>query len=417
MKHRDESPLSPSPASGAPALGGAEAGTGEARQLVLAAILVFGLMLPVTALVPVLQEVTGGRYAQISVFQKHLFMSVNMIGAFLFAPLAGLLSDVLMKRKLLIGAAFLINALTLLLMRFDWPYSIYLSLRFVEGCAHITSLSLLMTLAVDGCRTSRRGRAMGMVGAALTLGVATGAPLGGLIGQTRPLAVFLYGSLLMAILGILAFLLLRDVKRKEKPASAGAVLRSLGQQRLLAVPYTFTFIDRLTVGFIVSTMALYLRTEMQASPAQIGAIMALFLFPFSLLTYPSGRLSQRFNKLKMMLAGSFLYGLVLIAIGFATLPAIHWLMLAGGVAAALMFAPSLVLVSHLSDPGNRALAMSGFNTAGSLGFLLGPLLGGAVVTFFSTFTGFPPYSAAFVVAGALELACVLLFVSMIRRVP
>src|SRR5690606_4963016 len=176
-----------------------------------------------------------------------------------------------------------------------------------------------------------------------------------------PLAVFLFGGFLMAALGCLSLLLLRDTDRRRNRLSARKILNSLKSQKLLLVPYTFTFVDRLTVGFIVSTMTLYLRTQLEASPKAIGLIMALFLFPFALLTSPSGRLSRHFNKLKMMLAGSFLYGIVLMAIGYADLDAIFWLMLTGGIAAALMFAPSLVLVGELASPETRASAMAGFN--------------------------------------------------------
>lgn len=389
--------------------------TPSTGRLWLAGLLVFGLMLPVTALVPVLQEITGGRFPEISVLEKHLFMSANMIGAFVFAPVAGLLSDVLGKRTMLIAGAFFINAAMLLLMRLEWPYYGYLTLRLFEGCAHITSLSLLMALTLDGSGPERRGRAFGAIGAALTLGVAVGAPIGGLLGEREPLAVFIQGGILMAVLGGVALLFLRDVRFQTARPSASDVLRSLRECRLLAVPYTFTFVDRLTVGFIVSTLALYLRNEMGGSPVRIGWILALFLLPFALLTYPSGKLSQRVNKLKMIIGGSLLYGLILAAIGFADLPAIHGLMLVGGIAAALMFAPSLVLVGQLADERNRAVAMAGFNTAGSLGFLIGPLFGGAAVTVFAQ-TPLPPYPAAFALAGALEIACAVGFLPFVRRV-
>jgi MFS family permease len=382
------------------------------------ALLILGLMLPVTALVPVLQEVTGERYPGLTSFQKHLFMSVNMIGAFLFAPLAGLLSDRLGRRKVLIVVAFGINGLALLLMRAEWSYPVYLALRFMEGCAHITSLSLLLTLAIDVSRSSdRRGTVMGMTGAALTLGVAVGAPLGGFVGQHAPLSVFLWGGALMIVLGVVALFVLRELEGRDQPAPLRLLLQTVRQKKLLWVPYSFTFIDRLTVGFIISTMTLYLRNELGATPREIGMIMAFFLLPFSLLTYPSGRLSRRFDKLKMMIAGSLLYGLLLIAMAHVPLEAVRWMMLGGGVAAALMFAPSLVLVGDTAGSGDRATCMAGFNTAGSLGFLLGPLFGGTAVTLLAAMD-LPPYQGAFLLAGGLEILCAIacwLLLPKIRR--
>jgi len=366
-------------------------------------------MIPVTGVVPVLHEVTVGRFPDLSHFKKHLFMSANMIGAFLFAPLAGLLSDWLRQRKWLIAGALVVNAVALYLMRLEWSYSAYLGLRFVEGCAHIASLSLLLTLGMEMARAESSGRVMGFLGASMTLGVAAGAPLGGIIGRGDPLSIFLYGSFLMAALAVVASCLLHDRMGDRSRFTLLELVGMLKNQRLLAIPYLFTFVDRLTVGFVVSTMTFYLRSEMGALPQQIGWIMALFMIPFALLTYPAGRFSQPLNKLKLMIAGSVIYGVIFMAIGLAPLGAISWLMLGGGVAAALMFAPSLVLVQALSGEHNRALAMSAFNTAGSLGFLLGPLFGGTMV-------GLIGYQGAFLATGALEIICALLFVGFVRRV-
>src|SRR5690606_10580786 len=121
---------------------------GPIRPLRLAACL-FLLMLPVTGLVPVLTGLTQGRFPGTSDVARHLFMSVNMIGAILAAPLAGLASDSLGRRMPLIMAGFAVNGLTLLLIAGDWSYPVILLLRFIEGGAHMTSLSLLMTLGAD----------------------------------------------------------------------------------------------------------------------------------------------------------------------------------------------------------------------------------------------------------------------------
>jgi MFS family permease len=72
---------------------------------------IFLLMLPVTAMVPLLHGLTEGRYPGLSELDRHLFMTVNMAGALLFAVLSGLLSDRLGQRKRLIVPALAINGL------------------------------------------------------------------------------------------------------------------------------------------------------------------------------------------------------------------------------------------------------------------------------------------------------------------
>jgi len=374
------------------------------------ALCLYLLMLPVTGMVPVLRELTGGRYPHLSDFEQHLFMSANMVGALLFAPLAGLLSDLWRRRKAIIVAALALNAFSLLMLLQDWSYGMYLLWRFVEGCAHITALSLLMALAADQVRERGSGAVMGLVGAAISLGVASGAPLGGLIGRHGGgEAVLTYGFLLLALLTPVAAMSLRERTAQHDHGGLHALLRALPQNGGLLLPYAFAFVDRLTVGFIVSTLSLYLATVIGLDAGRIGLVMALFLLPFSLLTWPAGLLSRRWNPLWMMLAGSAAYGLTLAAIGYVDSGHIPWLMFAGGVMASLMYAPSLVLVADRSRPEHKALAMSGFNFAGSLGFVLGPLSGGALVGLFGAY---PP---AFLVVGGLEILCVLLFLPLAVR--
>lgn len=376
---------------------------------------IYLLMLPVTGMVPVLHELTVGRHPETGDLARHLFMSVNMIGALLAAPLAGLASDSLGRRVPLIAGALVLNGLTLLLIAGDWSYGTLLALRFVEGCAHMTALSLLMTLGADHGRSHGMGASMGAVGAAVSLGVASGAPLGGWIGSGAAVQVPWLGGWLMLVLAAAVPLLLRDEAQAQRTRQSPAgLLRELAANRLLAVPYLFAFVDRLTVGFIVSTFSLYLGAVMLFDARQIGLVMAAFLIPFSLLTYPAGRLCHRWDRLGMMIAGSMLYGLFLIALGLAPAGAVAALMAAGGVVAALMYAPSLVLTAELAGAGQRASTLAGFNVAGSLGFALGPLLGGTLVGSFRA-AGLDPYLPVFLIVGALEILIALAMLPLWRR--
>ncbi|HRP96426.1 MAG TPA: MFS transporter [Rhodocyclaceae bacterium] len=386
-------------------------------NLLLLSTVIYLLMLPVTGMVPVLSELTQGRYPATGDVARHLFMSVNMIGALLAAPLAGLASDSLGRRVPIIAAAFVVNGLCLLLIAGDWGYGAMLALRFVEGCAHMTALSLLMTLGADHARQEGIGRAMGGVGAAVSLGVASGAPLGGWIGASSAVQVPWLGGWLMLALALIVPLVLRDAPVASERARPQALLRALLANRMLAVPYVFAFVDRLTVGFIVSTFSLYLGTVLGFSAARIGLVMAAFLLPFSLLTYPAGLLCRHWDRLAMMIVGSVLYGVFLIALGVVPGAQIAWVMAAGGLVAALMYAPSLVLTAELAGAGQRASTLAGFNVAGSLGFALGPLLGGTLVALLRAL-GADPYLPVFVIVAALEIGVAIAMIPLwLRRRP
>jgi MFS family permease len=376
---------------------------------------IFALMLPVTGVVPVLEELTGGRHPGLGDFAKHLFMVSNMLAALLCAPLAGRLSDHLGHRRPIIIAAMLVNAVVLSLLALDAPYAVHLLLRFFDGALHITALTLLMAMTADRAGLHASGQAMGLAGAALTLGVAVGAPVGGFVGAIDPLAVLLAGAALSLALAAWVGLLqesthTRPAIRPDPNPAKPLPPAVLGE---LVVPYAFTFADRLSVGFIISTMTLYLRTVLGAGPTEIGLLMGSFMLPFALLTYTFGRSLRRLDPLPMMFAGSVIYGFVLVTLAFAPLPLWWFLMPTGGAAAALMFAPSLVLVAHAGGEHARATALGGFHAAGSLGFLLGPLVGGGVLAV-AELVDRAGWTAAFLVVASLQWVCVALFLPRLR---
>ncbi|HKK51117.1 MAG TPA: MFS transporter, partial [Myxococcota bacterium] len=105
-------------------------------RLALMGLLAMAIMAPVTLPVPILRELVGERFA-VSELLTSLFMSVNMIGAALAAPMAGALADRLGRRRPLVVGALMADAACFLLMTLDMPFSVFLTVRFFEGCAHI----------------------------------------------------------------------------------------------------------------------------------------------------------------------------------------------------------------------------------------------------------------------------------------
>ncbi len=377
-------------------------------------LLLFGLMLPVTGMVPVLPDFTVARFAGLGQFESHLFMSANMIGALIGAPIAGLMSDRIGRRKPLAVVALAVNGVALLALPLADSYPLLLALRLFEGFCHMASLSLLMAAAADHAGQAGLGARMGGVGAAISLGVAAGAPLGGWLGGIDPMWVPQGGGALSLGLAVLALFGLRDVTGVRRGLDPATIVRAVRSRRELVVPLAFSFVDRLTVGFIVSTLVLYLGTVMNFEAGAIGAAMAAFLVPFSLLTWPAGHLCRRVDPLAMMISGSVLYGVFLAALAFVPAGGFVPAMAAGGVIAALMYAPSLVLAAQYGRTDCRASALAAFNMAGSLGFATGPLLSGALLALFQhLFVN--PYAAVFVCVGAIEAGLALAVFALVRR--
>ena len=91
-------------------------------------------------------------------------------------------------------------------------------------------------------------------------------------------------------------------------------------------------------------------------------------------------------------------------------------MFAIGIAAAVMFVPSMLLTIQIAPAAVRATALGAFNAAGSLGFVAGPIVGGSISQLvaggWDWLTG---YRAAFAVAGVSEVLCVAIALPVLLR--
>lgn len=373
--------------------------------------LAIAIMAPVTLPVPVLRSLVGERF-EVSELLTSLFMSVNMVGAALAAPLAGALADRFGRRRELVVAALLLDALLFFAMTLEIPFGVFLGIRFFEGCAHIFALSLLLSFAASLGGETARGKTMGIAGAGMMLGVALGAPIGGVLGRTdttRPLYV---GSVLLLFAAGLAAMSLREVPHSERHPGFKAIWRTIREHPAIIAPLIFAFADRFTVGFYTTTFSLFASGLHAASPPQVGLWISAFMLPFALLSFPFGLLADRYSKTALICFGSAAYGLLTASLGFWPT---HWIpigMAVIGVCAAVMFVPSMLMTTDITPPEIRSTALGAFNTAGSLGFILGPLTGGFVseairANYAATHGPAIGYQAAFGVAGMAELLCVL----------
>ena len=385
-------------------------------QIVALGVVAFLTLVPVTLPVSVLRGFVYERFG-VSEFLTSLFMSINMMGAVLAAPLAGVLADRIGNRRTLLVAGLGCDAVLLFSLTLPIPFPLFMALRFVEGGAHIFALSLLLALASASQPDARRGRVMGMVGGGLTLGVAVGAALGGFLGRDDPLRPLQVGAGIAAVASLMSWGLLREPRggREARPSLA-RILAALRANPLLLAPLAFAFVDRFTVGFYTSTFSLYLSRVHDLPAMRIGILIFVFMFPFAVFSYPFGRLSEKRSPIAMICLGSLVYGVGTAAVPWWPIEAIMVLMVGLGIASAVMFVPSLVLTTNTAPPEIRGTAMGAFNAFGSLGFIVGPAVGGLVSQQVAASASWEAgYRTAFAVAGASEIACVALTLPFLLR--
>ncbi len=367
-------------------------------------------MVPSSLIVPVLKEVVAERFGA-GAFWTHSFMSANLIGAICATPLIAHCCD-RYTRVWVVASGLLLDALLLLGLQFAPDLRTLLLLRGLEGVAHMLALSALMACGADLSRPGSRGRVMGVVGACMMLGTAAGTRLGGL---AAPHIAFVVAAIVAAGGALLTLMFLRNraQDRAERTRWTWAVLR---KHRQLLIPFAYTFIDRFCVGVIISSFVLFLADTHEMLPATRSRLLVMFLVPFALLVYPAGRVIDRIGPVFPLVIGSLSFGVLIASYGFVDVNWLPGVMLASGVVSALMFAPTLSLCATFAPQRLRGSAYAGFNAAGSLGFIAGPIVAGTICQLATTpFGTTAAYQLAFVFAGFTQILCALLTLPLLLR--
>jgi len=372
---------------------------------------VFFVMLPVTLLVPALKELVAARYGA-SPFWTHFFLSCNLLGAALMAPFIGALCDRPGSRVRTVAAALVADAALLAGMGGAGSLALLLFLRFFEGAAHMLALSALMALAADRSEPRTRGRIMGAVGACMMFGTAAGTRIGGLI---SPAWIFGAAAGLAVLAACFSLLFLTDSGRRGPRHGLRGAATVVARRPELLAAYAYTAMERFCVGVIIASFVLFLADVHGLSPDARSRLLVTFLFPFALLVYPAGRCVDRLGTTLPLTLGASCFGLTMAFYGYAPAGWLPALMLLSGLLSSLMFAPTLSLCADLAPPDQRGAVFAGFNAAGSLGFMAGPITGGLICEWFGAHDAAAGYRAAFAVAGLSLLLLSLAVLPWLRR--
>ncbi len=272
-------------------------------------------------------------------------------------------------------------AATTLLFAVSSQYWLLVLARFLQGIAGAATWLPGMALLADHFPSESRGRAMGTAFAAANLGVLLGPPISGFLDQhAGPSAPFLLGAGLVVLDAAGRAFLLSDVPHERGPR--------LPFRQLLSNPVIRLFAGAMALGsglwaLLESTLPLDLDHRLALSPYRIGLCFAAAALTQSITSPLMGRLSDRIGRAKVLRIG------LLLALVLLPLPALlpkAWMvvvaMLGLGTTASFIMSPcSPAMADQVEQQGSQsfASAFSILNLAYSLGMMVGPLVGGALV--------------------------------------
>jgi len=384
----------------------------KGTHLTIALAMVFTLV-PVTLLVPGLHELVvvahGGTTSD-----AHAFMTVNMLAGMCTVPLAMRFARRRGDVRWWIVGALLVDAVAFVGMWSAPSLGVLYAYRILDGAVHLPAVTLLM-VASNRFSGEKRGGALGALASAIMIGVAIGSPLGGWLVDRWAGWVYAVGALLLVLAALISSSMAQLPAAEATPAGAAGRYEWNRSQLQTWIPLGYGFMDRFSIGIFVSTFTLFLSQEHGLGASQKGVLIALFMLPFAMLCYPAGRLADRIGWFAPMLVGNVLFGLVFASYGFVPKTWLPVAMILSGVLSALMFAPNLLLISDLAQRRSGGEGLFGaFQVAGSMGFLVGPIVGGILVAVTTGADGVPAYAAIFALVGGLEAALALLTWAALR---
>lgn len=363
-------------------------------------------------------------------------MAVYSLMQFLFAPFWGQLSDKI-GRKPVLMVGVVGYALAFALMAFAQNYTMLVGARALAGILSSATLPTAMAYIADITEAKDRSQGVGMMGAAMGLGMIFGPTLGGVLtgvhlplpgaiggllqsmvdpstGKMISLSVpFLFSALLAFLtLPIISFTLPESLpveRRGKAQATQGGRMRQLFGALSGATGFLFALAFLLTFALanLESILGLYGKDRFSMGPAEIGMLMgAMGVLGVIIQGGLIGPLTRTFGEAALLRTG-----LLVSALGFAGLALIPTK--TGMIIFALVFnlgstllTPSVTsLISQRTPPSEQGAAMGFNNSFQSLGRTFGPLWAGFAYDLH--------YSLSFWTGAILELAAFLYALRML----
>jgi MFS family permease len=333
--------------------------------------------------------------------QIGLVMTVFIIAAVLFRPLAGNWVDKFGRKKIVFASLALFLASTVMYLGIK-TLLLLLALRFLHGIGFGVGTTATGTAAIDLIPEQRKGEGIGYYSMFMSLAMVIGPFVGLLVIEHHSFTVLF---ILCAIFSCVSFVLgsLTKIPKLEKNAKAG-VKKSLHWKNYIepkAVPVSVSgFVIAIVYSGVITFISIY------AKDLGMGRMASYFFVVFAVMIVLSrpftGRLFDRFNPHIIVYPGIafFIVGLVLLSQAHTP-----FLFLAAGAVIGLGYGaalPSIQTIAIQESPSHRrGLATSTYFLLFDSGFGLGSYILGVLVSYTSYHTMYLVSALIVAVAGVV----------------
>lgn len=312
-------------------------------------------------------------------------IAIFAFAQFLFSPLAGGLSDRYGRKLFIIGGLIVYGISQIIFGLATDVWVLYLG-RFLSGFGAAFIMTTVMAYVADITTIEERGKGMGLIGAAISLGFMIGPGLGGFLATVNIHFPFFLAGGVSLIAALLSFIVLPNVKPHLNEAAKHVPREKLLKQlvRSVKTPYFVILIVVFTFNFGISnfqsTLSMFLTYKFDYTATDIAIVITVGGFAGVVLQmFIIDKLFRRFGEMKVILVNLLVAAITMVLMifvsGFFVILTIATLFQVAGV----FIRPAVnTLISKFA--GNEQGYAAGMNNAYmSLGNMIGPALAGVLL--------------------------------------
>lgn len=305
---------------------------------------------------------------------------------FIFSPLAGDLSD-RYGRKPFIIVGLIIFGIANILFALATSISMLFVARFLAGFGAAFVMPPIMAYVADITTPDERGKGMGMLGAAISLGFTIGPGIGGILSGINIEFPFYFAGIASISAAVVSYITLPNVQASKEATNEAVQVKRENLLKQLVRSTKTSYFMFLIVVFVFSfgisnfqaTLSLFLDHKFDYSPFDISVILMVGGFVGVILQmFVISKLFTRYGEMKVILVNLLVAALTMFLIIFISGYFIILTVATLFSIATTFIRPAVnTLISKVA--GNEQGFAAGMNNAYmSLGNMFGPILAGTL---------------------------------------
>lgn len=291
-----------------------------------------------------------------------------------------------LDRRIALGLAMLGLSLATFGGALAWDLSSLIAMRVLAGIFGGPASSVAIAIVIDAVPPERRGRTLGAVMGAFSLASILGVPAGLELAHWGTWRTPFYAvgglSLLVTAVGVYLLPPMTGHIARARSSHVGRAFLALLQRPEALAAYAMVMTTMMAVFFIVPNLAAYVQLNLGYPREHMGFLYLTGGIGSFFILRLCGSLTDRIGALKVAIAGTALYCVVIALFFIAYWPVIPVVVLFAGImiANSIRTVPMTTVATHVPDDHERASFMSLRSCVQHLGCSAGAGLSSVLLT-------------------------------------